>query len=58
MYGIRPIVPMEAVADREDDVHRANLRDIDRKFADVLPLAEVLEGIEGASAAGPTTGGA
>jgi len=49
-YGIQPIVPMEAVGDREENMHRANLRDIDRKFADVLSLAEVLEEFRAAAA--------
>jgi maleamate amidohydrolase len=53
-YGIRPIVPMEAVGDREENMHRTNLRDIDRKFADVLPLAEVLDYLESAAAGIPT----
>jgi maleamate amidohydrolase len=42
-YGIRPIVPMEAVGDRDGHMHRTNLRDIDKKFADVLPVSEVIE---------------
>ena len=53
-YGIRPIVPMEAVGDREENMHRANLRDIDRKFADVLPLAQVLEYLRAAAVGVPT----
>jgi nicotinamidase-related amidase len=50
-YGIRPIVPMEAVGDREENMHRANLRDIDRKFADVLPIAQVIEYLRAPAAA-------
>ncbi|PLS16850.1 hypothetical protein CVD28_17070 [Bacillus sp. M6-12] len=42
-YGIRPIVPMEAVGDRDEHVHRNNLSDLDRKFADVLSVAEVIQ---------------
>jgi maleamate amidohydrolase len=41
-YGIRPIVPMEAVGDRDEHVHRNNLRDIERKFADVLSVNEII----------------
>ncbi len=40
--AIRPIVPAEAVGDRDEFIHRNNLEDIDRKFGDVLPLKEVL----------------
>jgi nicotinamidase-related amidase len=41
--GYRVIVPEEAVADRVPGPHYANLFDIDAKYGDVLPLAEVLE---------------
>jgi maleamate amidohydrolase len=41
-YGIRPIVPAEAVGDRDEFVHRNNLSDIERKFADVVPVHEVI----------------
>jgi maleamate amidohydrolase len=40
-YGIRPIVPLEAVGDRDMHVHRNNLWDIERKFADVLSVKEI-----------------
>jgi len=41
-YNIRPIVPLECVGDRCTSAHWANLFDMDMKFADVLPLEEVL----------------
>jgi maleamate amidohydrolase len=41
-YGIRPIVPAEAVGDRDEHVHRNNLSDIERKFADVVPAQEAV----------------
>jgi maleamate amidohydrolase len=41
-YGIRPVVPAEAVGDRDEFVHRNNLSDIERKFADVVPVQEVI----------------
>jgi maleamate amidohydrolase len=41
-YGIRPIVPAEAVGDRDDFVHRNNLADLDRKFADVVSVQDVV----------------
>ncbi len=40
-HGFRVIVPVECVSDRREDVHLANLFDIDAKYADVMPLREV-----------------
>ena len=42
-YGYRPVVPREAVGDRNPDAHEANLYDIDAKYGDVVPVDEVLE---------------
>jgi len=42
-YGLRPIVPVEAVGDRADEPHEASLFDIDAKYGDVVSLDEVLE---------------
>ena len=50
-HGYRPIVPREAVGDRNPDAHSANLDDLDAKYADVVPMAEVLEHLEGLVAA-------
>ncbi len=41
-YGFRPIVPRECVGDRHAGPHEANLFDINAKYGDVLPLAEVM----------------
>ncbi|OLN23064.1 hypothetical protein BTO30_06430 [Domibacillus antri] len=41
-YGIRPIVALEAVGDRDLHVHRNNLSDIEQKFADVLTVHDIL----------------
>jgi isochorismate hydrolase len=41
-YGIRPIVPADAVGDRDEHTHRNNLADIERKFADVVAVNEVI----------------
>jgi maleamate amidohydrolase len=49
-YGYRPIVPREAVGDRNPDAHEANLYDIDAKYGDVVPVDEVLEYLEGVAA--------
>ena len=36
------VVPVEAVGDRNPDAHAANLFDMNAKYADVMPLAEVM----------------
>jgi len=46
-YGYRPIVPREAVGDRNADAHAANLYDLAAKYADVVSLAEVIEHLGG-----------
>lgn len=50
-HGYRPIVPREAVGDRNPDAHAANLYDIDTKYGDVVSLAEVVEHLEEIGAA-------
>ena len=50
-HGYRPIVPREAVGDRNPDAHAANLYDLDAKYADVVSVAEVIEHLEGLVAA-------
>ena len=40
-HGFRPIVPEECSGDRAQGPHEANLFDMDQKYADVMPLAEV-----------------
>ncbi len=42
-YGFRPIVPREAVGDRNPDAHKANLYDVDSKYGDVVSVEEILE---------------
>lgn len=42
-YNFRAIVPQEAVFDRIPISHAISLFDMDRQFADVLPVAEVLD---------------
>lgn len=42
MAGYRTVVPAECVGDRHAGAHTANLFDMQAKYADVLPLAEVL----------------
>ncbi len=45
-YNIRPIVPVECTGDRCARARWANLFDMDMKFADVLPLQEVIDHIK------------
>jgi len=45
-HEYRVVVPREAVGDRNPDAHRANLFDLDAKYADVLDLEQVLGMIE------------
>lgn len=44
--NIRPIVPEECVGDRSETAHRASLFDIQMKFGDVRPLADILDWIQ------------
>jgi len=41
--GYRTIVPEECVADKHESPHFANLYDMALKYADVLPVAEVID---------------
>ena len=41
-HGFRVVVPQECVSDRADGPHFANLFDINAKYGDVLPLADVI----------------
>ncbi len=44
-YGFRTIVPEECVGDRAEAPHRSNLFDMGSKYADVMPVEEVLDKI-------------
>lgn len=44
-YDFRVVLPEEAVGDRNSDAHRANLFDLNAKYADVTSLASVLESV-------------
>jgi nicotinamidase-related amidase len=46
-HGYRMIVPEECVADRHESPHFANLYDMAVKYADVLPVGEVLGVLRG-----------
>lgn len=45
-YGFRPIIPEEAVGDRAQEPHDANLFDIDSKYGDVVSLSDALAYLE------------
>lgn len=45
-HGYRPVVPREAVGDRNPEAHTANLYDIDAKYGDVVSLEEALGRLE------------
>jgi maleamate amidohydrolase len=45
-HGYRPIVPREAVGDRNPDAHEANLFDIDAKYGDVVSVDDVVAHLE------------
>jgi maleamate amidohydrolase len=50
-YGFRPVVPREAVGDRNPTAHEANLYDIDTKYGDVVSLDEVVAHLEASAGA-------
>jgi len=50
-HGFRPIVPHDAVGDRNQRAHEANLYDIDAKYGDVVPTEDVLKYLEEIGAA-------
>jgi len=50
-YGYRPVVPREAVGDRNPAAHDAALYDIDLKYGDVVSLEECLGALEELAAA-------
>lgn len=45
-HGYRPVVPREAVGDRNPEAHAANLYDIDTKYGDVVSVDDVLVRLE------------
>ncbi len=45
-YGYRTIVPIETCADKHESYHFANLTDLQLKYADVEPVAAVVDWLE------------
>ena len=41
-HGYRVVVPREAVGDRNQAAHKANLYDLDTKYADVVSIEDVV----------------
>jgi maleamate amidohydrolase len=50
-HGYRPLVPREAVGDRNPEAHEASLYDIDAKYGDVVSLDEAVDHMEELAAA-------
>lgn len=48
-YGYRTIVPEECCGDQEEGAHWDNLRDVGRRYADVVKLADVLTHLDAGS---------
>ena len=48
-HGFRPLVVDEACGDRDERLHRANLLDLEAKYADVLSLGQALTTIKTAT---------
>jgi len=48
-HGYRPVVPREAVGDRNPAAHEANLYDIDAKYGDVVSIDEAIGAVVGAA---------
>ncbi|MGH3383870.1 MAG: isochorismatase family protein [Nocardioidaceae bacterium] len=46
-HGFRVVIPAEGVGDRDDESHDNSLRDLQRKYADVRPMEEVLGWLRG-----------
>jgi len=49
-YNFRVVVPTECVYDRGPTPHKASLFDMSQKYADVMPVEEVLKGLRGIEA--------
>jgi maleamate amidohydrolase len=45
-HGYRPIVPRQAVGDRNPEAHAANLYDIETKYGDVVPVDDLIAQME------------
>jgi nicotinamidase-related amidase len=50
-YGFKPVIPREAVGDRNPAAHQANLYDMDAKYGDVVSVQQALSYLHGVAAA-------
>jgi maleamate amidohydrolase len=50
-YGFRPVVPREAVGDRNPGAHEANLYDVDAKYGDVVSVKDTINYLQEVSTA-------
>ena len=41
-YGFRVIIPHECCGDQEEQAHKDSLRDVGRRYADVVPMGTVI----------------
>jgi nicotinamidase-related amidase len=48
-HGFRPIIPLEAIGDRAQEPHEANVFDIGAKYGDVVSVRAVIEYLENLS---------
>ena len=55
-YRYRMIVPEECVFDRDEAPHAINLFDLDQKYADVIPLDDVVDYVRGVAPSPETSG--
>lgn len=53
-HGFVPVVPRQAVGDRDAEAHEASLFDLEMKYAEVLDVDSVLEYFEAAGSPEPT----
>jgi len=44
--GYHVVVPLEAVGDRSESAHEANIFDIDARYGDVMPVADVIDHLQ------------
>ena len=47
-YGYRTIVAEDCVGDQAEGPHQDNLRDVGRRYADVMSLSAVIAALQGA----------
>ena len=51
-YKFRTILPEDCVGDREEEAHRSNLRDVGRRYCDIVTCDDVIRHLEGCAQTG------